>query len=201
MKVKVITTAVLLALMWTQPASAAEAPLSPLMKQLNNGNWLPQEEAQSLSDELYYQDAIQAYIQTLPLLNTIGLRDGSEAAFGKGYNVLPIWKERMDSRAVVPTPNGDVIYSMSYLDLKETGPLVIKAPPNVIGMFTDFFQKTITDVGAIGPDRARGGLYLRTTKDRCLRGTTRLNHRPTMFSCSSEPLWVKATVSQTRFRR
>ncbi|VUS64986.1 hypothetical protein [Klebsiella grimontii] len=58
MKVKVITTAVLLALMWTQPASAAEAPLSPLMKQLNNGNWLPQEEAQSLSDELYYQDAI-----------------------------------------------------------------------------------------------------------------------------------------------
>ena len=27
-------------------------------------------------------------------------------------------------------------------------------------MFTDFFQNTITDVGAIGPDRARGGLYL-----------------------------------------
>jgi hypothetical protein len=91
------------------------------MKQLNNGNWLAPDEAQSLSDELYYQDAIQAYIQTLPLLNTIGLRDGSEAAFGKGYNVLPIWKERMDSRAVVPTPNGDVIYSMSYLDLKRTG--------------------------------------------------------------------------------
>jgi len=45
-------------------------------------------------------------------------------------------------------------------DLKEAGPLVIAAPPNVIGMFTDFFQRTITDVGAIGPDRARGGLYL-----------------------------------------
>ena len=27
-------------------------------------------------------------------------------------------------------------------------------------MFTDFFQRTITDVGAIGPDCARGGLYL-----------------------------------------
>ena len=25
---------------------------------------------------------------------------------------------------------------------------------------TDFFQRTITDVGAIGPDRGRGGLYL-----------------------------------------
>src|SRR5262249_9229934 len=31
---------------------------------------------------------------------------------------------------------------------------------NVIGMFTDFFQRTITDVGAVGPDRARGGLFL-----------------------------------------
>src|SRR3546814_43664 len=29
-----------------------------------------------------------------------------------------------------------------------------------ICMFTDFFQRTITDVGLIGPDRARGGLYL-----------------------------------------
>jgi hypothetical protein len=96
----------------------------------------------------------------LPALNVIGIGDGSEAAFGKGYNVLPIWKDRMDSRTWVPTPNADVVYSMSYLDLKETGPLVVAAPPNVIGMFTDFFQRTITDVGLIGLDRARGGLYL-----------------------------------------
>ena len=133
---------------------------SPLIKQLNNGNWLPQTEAESLRDELYYQRAVQAYMTMLPALNVIGMRDGSEKAFGKGYNVLPIWKDRMDSRCWVPTPNADVIYSMSYLDLKKDGPLVIAAPPNVIGMFTDFFQRTITDVGAIGPDRARGGLYL-----------------------------------------
>ena len=66
----------------------------------------------------------------------------------------------MDARALVPTPNADVIYSMSYLDLKETGPLVVYAPPNVIGMFTGFYQRTLTDVGMAGPDRARGGLYL-----------------------------------------
>jgi len=138
----------------------AQETTPPLVKQMYNGNWPSMEEAQQLRDELFYQRAIHAYITMLPALNTIGMRDGSEAAFGKGYNVLPIWKDRMDSRAWVPTPNGDVIYSMSYLDLKETGPLVVAAPPNVIGMFTDFFQRTITDVGAIGPDRARGGLYL-----------------------------------------
>ncbi|WP_225923435.1 MULTISPECIES: DUF1254 domain-containing protein [Pseudomonas] len=143
------------------PAHAQEtAPASPLIKQLNNGNWLEPKEAEELRDELYYQRAVHAYMTMLPALNVIGMRDGSEKAFGAGYNVLPIWKQRMDARTMVPTPNADVIYSMSYLDLKKTGPLVVKAPANVIGMFTDFFQRTLTDVGAIGPDRARGGLYL-----------------------------------------
>jgi hypothetical protein len=144
----------------TSPVFAQERKVPPLIEQINNGNWLPQAEAESLRDDLYLQNAVQSYILTLPILNTIGLRDGSETAFGAGYNVLPIWKDRMDARAWVPTPNADVIYSMSYLDLKKDGPLVVAAPPNVIGMFTDFYQRTITDVGAVGPDRARGGLYL-----------------------------------------
>ncbi len=144
------------------PAIAQDAatPMSPLVDQINDGNWLETSEAQELVDELYYQRAVHAYMTMLPAMNTIGMRDGSEEAFGAGYNVLPIWKDRMNSLAWVPTPNADVIYSMSYLDLKETGPLVVAAPANVIGMFTDFFQRTLTDVGASGPDRARGGLYL-----------------------------------------
>lgn len=142
------------------PGQAQQPSVSPLVKQINNGNWLDPKEAERLRDELFYQRAIHTYMTMLPALNTIGMRDGSEATFGKGYNVLPIWKDRMDARTWVPTPNADVIYSMSYLDLKETGPLVVAAPANVIGMFTDFFQRTITDVGLIGPDRARGGLYL-----------------------------------------
>lgn len=142
---------------------AATDPLkksSPLLRQINDGNWLDPDEAQSLRAELYYQRAIHAYVTMLPALNVIGMRDGSEAAFGEGFHVLPIWKDRMDSRTWVPTPNADVIYAMSYLDLKETGPLVVNAPANVIGMFTDFFQRTLTDVGAVGPDRGRGGLFL-----------------------------------------
>lgn len=138
----------------------AQGAAPPLIEKLYDGNWPSKEEGQKLRDELFYQRAIHAYMTMLPALNTIGMRDGSEAVFGAGYNILPIWKDRMTADAWVPTPNADVIYSMSYLDLKETGPLVVAAPPNVIGMFTDFFQRTITDVGAIGPDRARGGLYL-----------------------------------------
>ncbi|MBQ0822751.1 DUF1254 domain-containing protein [Microvirga sp. HBU67558] len=142
------------------PALAQQPAAPPLVEQINKGNWLPQTEAEALRDELFYQRAVHAYITMLPALNLIGMRDGSEATFGKGYNVLPIWKERMDSRTWIPTPNGDVIYSLGFLDLKETGPLVVAAPHDVIGMFTDIFQRTITDVGLIGPDQARGGLYL-----------------------------------------
>jgi hypothetical protein len=45
--------------------------LPTLVKQINNGNWLPQVDAQSLVHDLYYQ-AIQAYITTLPVLNIVG---------------------------------------------------------------------------------------------------------------------------------
>ena len=76
--------------MLTGVQAQAEETAPPLVKQINNGNWPSAEEAQQLRDELFYQRAIHAYMTMLPALNTIGMRDGSEAAFGKGYNVLPI---------------------------------------------------------------------------------------------------------------
>ena len=157
---KLLTGVTLLFVLAMTSAVQATEIAPPLVEKLYNGNWPSEEEGQKLRDELYYQRAIHTYMTMLPALNTIGMRDGSQAEFGAGYNVLPIWKDRMGADAWIPTPNADVIYSMSYLDLKETGPLVVAAPPHVIGMFTDFFQRTLTDVGAIGPDRARGGLYL-----------------------------------------
>jgi hypothetical protein len=48
--------------------------MPPLMRQINNGNWLPKDEAKELSQELYYQRAVQAYLMTLPYMNTIGMR-------------------------------------------------------------------------------------------------------------------------------
>src|SRR5262245_3445706 len=129
-------------------ANSQDAP--PLVKQLNNGNWLSQKDAEAFLHEVYYQRAVHAYMTMLPGLNVIGMRDGSEKEFGAGYNVLPIWKDRMDSRCWVPTPNADVIYSVSYLAVKKTGPLVVAAPPNVIGLFTAFFTRTLTDVTTLG---------------------------------------------------
>lgn len=40
----------------------------------------------------------------MPLVNTLGMQVGSEKTFGAGYNVLPIWKERLDAKTLVRPP-------------------------------------------------------------------------------------------------
>lgn len=126
----------------------------------------------ALQDELFFQRAVQSYIWALPALNIFAMKEGSEAKFGKGYNVLPIWKKRLDARTLVTTPNSDVIYAMGYLDLKQDGPMVIEVPPGLQGILDDFFQRPICsvapidgrtwcgDVGLPGPDKGKGGKYL-----------------------------------------
>ena len=99
--------------------------------------------AQPLGDELLFQRATQTYLWALPLLNTLGMQDGSEKVFGAGYNVLPIWKGRLDARTVVTTPNSDVLYAMSYLDLNMDEPIVLDAPPGLQGILLDFWQRLI----------------------------------------------------------
>ena len=130
------------------------------------------ESAAALGDELLYQQAVQSYLWALPILNMYGMKEGSEGKFGKGYNVLPIWKQRLDARTLVTTPNSDVIYAMGYLDLKQDGPIVIEAPPGLQGLLDDFWQRPIPsvgeidgrrwsgDVGLAGPDKGKGGKYL-----------------------------------------
>jgi hypothetical protein len=121
-----------------------------------------------LKDELLFQRATQAYLWALPLINTLGMKNGSETAFGTGYNVLPVWKKRLDAKTLVTTPNSDVIYAMSYVDLGKDGPLVFEAPPNLQGILLDFWQQPIPvdggkffgDVGLPGPDAGKGGKFL-----------------------------------------
>jgi hypothetical protein len=101
------------------------------------------EASAALKDELLFQRATQVYLWALPLINTLGMKLGSEKVFGAGYNVLPIWKDRLDAKTLVTTPNSDVIYAMSYVDLGKDGPLVFEAPPGLQGILLDAWQRPI----------------------------------------------------------
>ena len=67
------------------------------------------ETAQLLKDELLFQRGSQIYLWALPVINTYGMKEGSEAKFGAGYNVLPVFKKRLDAKTLITTPNSDVI--------------------------------------------------------------------------------------------
>ena len=126
------------------------------------------ETAQTLRDEMLYHRATQTYLWAMPLINTLGMKVGSEKTFGEGYNVLPVWKKRLDAKTLVTTPNSDVIYAMGYVDLGKDGPLVFEAPPMLQGILLDFWQRPIPvdggkfagDVGFFGPDQGKGGKFL-----------------------------------------
>ena len=85
-----------------------------------------------------FERATQTYLWAMPLVNTLGMQVGSERTFGAGYNVLPIWKQRLDAKTLVTTPNSDVLYAMSYVDLGKDGPLVMDAPPDLQGILMDY---------------------------------------------------------------
>jgi len=133
--------------------------------------------SQALLDELSFQRAVQTYLWAQPALNMYGMKEGSEKAFGKGYNVLPIFKKRLNSKTLITTPNSDVIYALGYLDLKEDRPMVIEVPPRLQGIIDHFWQRPIPsegpidgkmwsgDVGLPGPDRGLGGKYLMLPPD------------------------------------
>lgn len=125
----------------------------------------------TLNDQLLYQRAVQSYLWALPVVNLMAMKEGSEKAFGAGYNVFPVWKERLNSKTKVPTPNSDVIYAMTYVDVGKDGPLVIEVPPEQQGILDDFFQRPLmgptidgktyaADVGLPGPDKGKGGNFL-----------------------------------------
>jgi hypothetical protein len=144
--------------------------------------YLSKADSAALKDELLFQRAVQSYLWALPALNIYAMKEGSERQFGKGYNILPVWKERLNANTLVTTPNSDVIYAMGYLDLKQDGPMVLEVPPGLQGILDDFFQRPICnpapvsektwypapysknvwcgDVGLPGPDKGKGGKYL-----------------------------------------
>jgi hypothetical protein len=171
MKTKLINVAVGFAMLMPTMANA-QARFDELAKLPFQEGYVARENVPTLMDELFFQRAVQTYFWALPALNMYGMKEGSEKIFDKGYNILPIFKKRLNAKTLITTPNSDVIYALGYLDLQEDGPMVIEVPPGLQGILDDFRQRPIPsegeidgrkwsgDVGLPGPDKGKGGNYL-----------------------------------------
>jgi hypothetical protein len=152
-------------------ADAQSTRFDTLVNAPFKGDFPTPEAADLLTDELYFQRAVQVYLWSLPAVNMWAMKEGSEKVYGAGYNVLPVWKERLNARTKVTTPNSDCLYAMGYVNIAKDGPIVVEVPANNQGILDDFYQRPLTgptingkvftgDFGFAGPDGGKGGKYL-----------------------------------------
>lgn len=77
-------------------------------------------------------------------------------AFGPANTTVLGFETLMDSKALFLTPNTSSVYMTAWLDLRD-GPMVIEAPPNVLGFIDDAWFHYVVDFGNAGPDKGRVG--------------------------------------------
>jgi hypothetical protein len=109
-------------------------------------------------DNLDFQRAVQAYLLALPVVNQVANRVGI-LSLGPANTTVPIWENMVDSPTVELTANDNTPYTWFWIDL-HNGPLVIEAPPKVLGLADDIWYHWVGDIGITGPDRGEGGKYL-----------------------------------------
>lgn len=113
---------------------------------------------QKLYDNLDFQRAVQAYLLALPVVNQASNRNNI-LTMGPANKTVPIWENLVDSTTIELTANDNTPYTWFWLDLRE-GPVVVEAPPKVLGLVDDMWYHWNGDIGITGPDKGKGGKYL-----------------------------------------
>jgi len=116
------------------------------------------ETAEKIYDNLDRSRALQAYLLAIPIVNQVGMRD-TLRGFGPDNQTDVIWENLVDARTVELTANDNTIYNFIWIDTRK-GPLVLEAPPRILGLIDDFWYRWVADVGITGADKGEGGKYL-----------------------------------------
>ena len=104
--------------------------------------------------------AVEAFINMTPAASMYSLRQGHRDEGLTKSNQILIAEEMGDSKPLVLTWNNTSLYTWGFLDLKADGPTVIEVPPDVLGILDDMYFRYMSDMGAAGPDKGKGGKYL-----------------------------------------
>ncbi len=104
--------------------------------------------------------AVDVFINMMPAVSMYNIRQGQRDIGHTESNQIVIAEQMGDSKPLVLTWNNTSLYTWGFLDLKVDGPTVIEIPPDVLGILDDMYFRYITDMGAAGPDKGKGGKYL-----------------------------------------
>ena len=104
--------------------------------------------------------AVNVYINMIPAVSTYSLLQGNKDMGAGKCNEILIWAQMGDSKSLALTYNNTSMYTWGFLDLEKDGPTVIEIPSDVLGILDDGDMRYLSDTGAAGPDKGKGGKYL-----------------------------------------
>jgi hypothetical protein len=116
------------------------------------------ETARKVYDNLDFQRSMQVFLSAIQASGMYATREGYRT-FGPDNQTILISDSFLDSRTLYLLANTETIYLTFWANTKE-GPLVIEAPPDVLGFINDFWSRYVTDMGRAGRDGGAGGKYL-----------------------------------------
>jgi hypothetical protein len=117
------------------------------------------ETVDKLYDAIDFQRACQAYVWAVPIVNMNELYVGFHRDLGFNFNDMNVLTAYAGAKNVGLTANNNTIYGVSAIDLSK-GPVVIESPAGAYGVIDDWWQRPITEVGPLGPDKGKGGKFL-----------------------------------------
>lgn len=116
---------------------------------------------EKLYDNLDLIRGVETFLSGIPASSVEGLRLGHiEMGVDASHKAI-IFDKLLDSAPLMLTGNTDTVYCSVFLDLKKDGPTVVEIPRGSgPGTVNDAYFRFVTDMGAPGPDRGKGGKYL-----------------------------------------
>jgi hypothetical protein len=117
------------------------------------------ESQELLSDELFFQRAVQVYHLALPAVSGAGIFYEQDKV-GATVGDIIYWSDFMNSEIELLTGNTSVLYFMTLQDLSN-GPIIVHMPEgNLQGHADNIYQQVITDWGIVGPNEGKEAHFL-----------------------------------------
>ncbi len=101
--------------------------------------------AQKVYDNLDLTRGITSFLDGIPISSLYAMNRGLREA-GVKPGEIGITETLLDARSLLLTPNTTTIYILAQIDLSD-GPVVLNAPPQMLGLVNDAFFRYVIDVG------------------------------------------------------
>ena len=111
----------------------------------NNG-YPTLETIEKLYNEMDFQRATQLYLWSLPMVSMAQWQAAHEETFGVSSGEFVNYQSFLDKLGIL-TANDTTPYIISFFDLDETGPLVVKFPGGMSAGLIDIWQRPIARMG------------------------------------------------------